>query len=142
MTSTGRSDWLRLILATILIAAVVVPWTSYEDHGAHWINARWMPFAVRAGSPPSVLDRARGGAEMAGNIVLYVPFGLASRRLFGPWRTLALAVSLSTLTEWSQLYSHERIPSTADVICNLAGAWIGIRWRERYGLRGTDPQNS
>ena len=129
-TIASRRDRVRLLLAAALIAAVVVPWTSYQDH-AHWMNVRWIPFFSRPARPLDPFEKLRFVAEMAGNVLLYVPLGFAAYRVFGGWRTLALGLSLSALTEWTQLYSHSRIPSTTDIVCNLIGSWIGARIARR-----------
>ena len=132
MTSTTRRDWLPLILAALLIAAVVAPWTSFESNTqGHWVKVRWIPFVSRPAPAGGVLDELRYVAEMAANVLLYVPFGAAASRLFGGWRTLVLAAVLSALTEYTQLHSHTRIPSTTDLVCNLAGAWMGVRFARR-----------
>jgi glycopeptide antibiotics resistance protein len=69
--------------------------------------------------------------------MLYMPFGFAATRLPGRGkgrRTILLAAGLSLLTEWSQIFSHDRIPSTTDVCCNMLGAGLGgvlsrLTWR-------------
>ena len=38
---------------------------------------------------------------------------------------IATAVLLSSATEWTQVYSHTRFPSTTDVSCNVIGAVLG-----------------
>lgn len=130
MSRTLPRAWLPLIVATIAIAAVVVPWTSFQDH-SHWINVRWIPFVSGPARTLTAFEKIRSIAEMVANVILYVPFGFAAYRHFGGWRAVMLAVGLSTFTEWTQLYSHARIPSTTDIVCNLAGAWIGVSLRRR-----------
>ena len=133
MNSTRRRDWLLLILAALLVAAVVPPWTSFEsDTHGHWFKVQWIPFVSRPTPAGGFLDELRYVAEMAANVLLYVPFGAAAYRLFGGRRTIVLAAVLSALTEYTQLYSHTRIPSTTDLVCNLAGAWMGARFARRH----------
>jgi glycopeptide antibiotics resistance protein len=130
--SAPRRDWLYLILAALLVAAVVVPWTSFEsDTRGHWVKVQWLPFVSRPSPASGVLDELRYVAEMVANVALYVPLGAAAYRLCGGWRTLILAAVLSAVTEYTQLYSHTRIPSTTDLVCNLAGAWMGVRLARR-----------
>jgi VanZ family protein len=63
------------------------------------------------------------------NFLLYVPLGYWSSRdstePFAAGRVVGYAALLSVLTEATQLFSHVRFPSVADVLCNLAGAWCG-----------------
>jgi glycopeptide antibiotics resistance protein len=90
-----------------------------QDH-PHWNRARWIPYV----SPPV---RAR---DIAGNFALYVPFGFLYARgrpipaVF--LRGLAYAVLLSTGTEFTQLFSHQRFPSVQDVLMNVLGAAGGM----------------
>jgi hypothetical protein len=109
----------RLAAWMIVIMAAVVPWRAPQDH-PHWNRARWVPFV----SPPV---RAR---DIAGNFALYVPFGFLYARgrpmpaVF--LRGLAYAVLLSTGTEFTQLFSHQRFPSVQDVLMNVLGAAGGM----------------
>ena len=41
-------------------------------------------------------------------------------------RSGSIALVLSGILERIQLPSHTRVPSTIDVLCNVAGAFIGI----------------
>ena len=116
---------LGLLAWTGLIVLAVVPWGNLQNH-THWNVVQWVPFV----SPP---QRAR---DWVGNTLMYVPVGylvmraLSDRRRI--WRALAFATLLSFSTEVSQLYSHRRFPSTTDLVCNMAGAYIGVR----LALRG------
>ena len=99
------------------IVLIVVPWGRFEDH-PHWENVAWIPFV----SPPV---RVR---DILLNALLYVPLGgalaagLRARRV--AW-TFALALALTTGTEYTQLYSHRRWPSMTDVAANAVGALLG-----------------
>jgi glycopeptide antibiotics resistance protein len=107
-----------LLLSIVLVGLIVVPWWNPQDH-SHWTIIRWVPFV----SPPI------RPFDIAGNVLLYVPFGYAWRRaaVGGAWPCLAFAALLSILTESTQLFSHSRVPSTGDVVCNVLGALMGIR---------------
>lgn len=105
------------LLWTVLILRIVVPWGRFVDH-PHWGRVVWMPFV----SPPRRL------LDVVLNVLLYVPLGAAVWRASSgkPLRNvLVLALLLTTTTEWSQLYSHSRIPSLTDVVSNALGAWLG-----------------
>lgn len=104
---------------TGVILLVVLPWASFQDH-SHWARAQWIPFVT----PPIKLR------DLVGNVVLYMPFGWLAIRRFRAQavsRTVWVALVLSVLTEWAQVYSHGRFPSTTDVTCNVLGAWLGAR---------------
>jgi glycopeptide antibiotics resistance protein len=103
----------------VVIIAVVVPWRAPQNH-AHWIRVRWIPFV----SPPVLLR------DIAGNIMLYVPYGFfyGSRKDRGAVLRAGVlwALLLSAGTECSQLFSHGRFPSVQDVLMNVLGAAVGI----------------
>ena len=103
-----------------LILFVVTPWYGLRDH-SHWAAVRWIPFV----SPPIRLR------DILPNIVFYVPFGYLFVRGTGRsviWKAVVGAFLLSAATEFSQVYSHGRFPSTTDLVCNTAGAWLGAWW--------------
>ena len=110
----------RLVIWTLIIVAGVTPWRSFQDH-AHWENIRWLPFV----SPPVRV------VDIVGNVLLYVPFGyfvVANHPAAQRWRQgVLLAVLLSCATEYSQIWSHGRIPSVQDVLMNVLGAAVGIQ---------------
>lgn len=119
-----RGRW-RLALWTGVIALVVMPWWSFQDH-THWARVRWIPFVSL---PFSVGDILR-------NFLLYLPWGYLYARQprearRSVWRAAGYALALSVTTEATQLWSHGRFPSTTDVICNVAGAWGGAVWARR-----------
>jgi VanZ family protein len=59
-----------------------------------------------------------------------MPFGFLSqpRERAGArlWTVLAASALLSFGCELSQLFSHSRIPSSADIVCDVIGAAIGV----------------
>lgn len=119
--ANGRQRGSRWPLAiwTGIIFLLVVPWGSYQDH-SHWARVQWIPFVT----PPIKLR------DIVANTLVYVPFGYWSMRLGErprAWRGVVLAFALSLATEFTQVYSHGRFPSTTDVVCNVFGAWLGTR---------------
>jgi len=107
-----------LLLWTAFILLLVVPWGGFQDH-THWGKVGWIPFVSR---PVKLTD-------IVANVLLYVPFGIGVRRVFGTrawWAGLALAALLSVGTETTQLYSHRRFPSATDVTSNLLGTFGGL----------------
>ena len=118
-----------LLAWTGLILLAVVPWATFQNH-SHWARVQWIPFVT----PPVKLR------DIVANVLLYCPFG------WWAWRGLRsstvprivwLAVALSVATEFSQVYSHGRFPSTTDLTCNVLGAWLGARAAARRSARVT-----
>ena len=117
-------------LWTGLIVLVVMPWANFQNH-SHWQRVAWIPFV----SPPVKVR------DVVVNLLLYVPWGYFGARWMRDrpqcvWIIVALAATLSILTEASQLYSHGRFPSATDLMCNILGAYAGAtiaRSRSRGG---------
>lgn len=122
---------MALALSTLLIVALVVPWSSLQDH-AHWASVRWIPLVP----PLTPLDTLL-------NVLLYVPFGAAFAARSRSWKTiLPAALVLSLLTECTQVYSHGRIPSMTDVLANGTGALLGAAMFARLRTPGKAPEES
>jgi glycopeptide antibiotics resistance protein len=107
----------------IVILGVTLPPFKYFVGHAHWDMVRWIPFYDH----PLVLF------DMIANMIVFVPFGyLLKRGLSGQserqaWiLTLLLAGGISTAIEIYQIFCHNRVPSTTDIVTNLLGAIIGI----------------
>jgi glycopeptide antibiotics resistance protein len=115
--STIRTARIRFGLSALFICLCVVPWPDLQDH-SHWFKVQWIPFV----SPPIKWQ------DLAANVALYWPFGYLfvrqARRLSWRWAAVC-ALLLSVATEWTQLYSHSRFPSSTDVTCNVMGAAVG-----------------
>jgi glycopeptide antibiotics resistance protein len=115
------SSRLGLALWVGLIIAVVVPWTSFQNH-AHWERVDWIPFTA----PSGVFDAGE-------NVLFYVPYGyLLARKRAASRRVIGLAFGsasmLAVCTELTQVFSATRFPSTTDIISNATGALIGASW--------------
>lgn len=101
-----------------MIAAVVIPWRSFQDH-PHWARIRWVPF----------LSSPVGPRDIIGNVLLYVPFGYYACLLskHRGWLVgIAGAALLSCITEVTQVFGHGRFPSVQDVLMNVLGAAFGV----------------
>ena len=109
---------MRLVLWTVLITFVTVPWTDMQNH-THWMKVQWIPFVT----PPVKL------IDLVVNVLLYLPLGYWFRKQSAAqqswWRACVYALALSLVTEWTQLYSHSRFPSLTDTTCNLIGTVLG-----------------
>jgi VanZ like family len=121
---------LRAVAWALVIIAGVAPWTDYQGH-AHWAQVGWWPFI----SPPVRLR------DILLNILLYVPLGwhlVRWHRWPVAW-VVAAGLGLSCVTEYTQVFSHERFATTTDVVTNglgtLAGAFAAVRASARSGDR-------
>jgi hypothetical protein len=111
-----RAAWWVWAMA---VAGATVPFFDLHDH-THWVNVSWVPFEP-------VESKV---SDVAANLLIYLPLGLLTPR--GPRSRRPMpdavlrALVLSVLAESAQLFSHSRIPSTTDVICNTLGAAAGV----------------
>jgi glycopeptide antibiotics resistance protein len=125
---------LALALWVGLILLAVTPWYGVQDHG-HWERVEWMPFQT---SPLRLRD-------IIANTLFYIPFGFLCLRALNVrarsvMRVVAAACLLSLMTEFSQVYSHGRFPSSTDLVCNTLGGWLGAVWADwRAGRRAVVP---
>jgi glycopeptide antibiotics resistance protein len=118
-----------LPLSVAVILLIAFPWYSFQGH-AHWGHVRWIPFV----SPPVSLR------DMVLNVLLFMPFGAALTHRLRGWRpapviAVAAALALALSAETAQVYSHGRIPSTTDLITNVAGAGAGAILARRRSTR-------
>jgi glycopeptide antibiotics resistance protein len=111
-----------------VIIFVVVPWYRIQDH-SHWAGVQWVPFLT----PPIRLR------DIVANTLLYIPFGYLGVRAIDRRvaRVVVMAGLLSLLTEFSQVFSHGRFPSSTDLVCNTLGAWAGALWAVRRARRSS-----
>ena len=115
------SGVLLLWIGTVVL--LVVPWASPQNH-AHWHNISWIPFVS---GPIKAMD-------LVGNTLLYLPFAFyyaRGRGRRGLYQAVAFGFLLSLTSEFSQVFSHGRFPSSTDLTCNVLGAWIGA-WCARH----------
>jgi glycopeptide antibiotics resistance protein len=113
-----------LVLWILVLLLVLLPWWSVTNH-PHWYKVGWIPFLSAPFRP----------FDIVANVLLFVPYGwLAGRSLSSRRRAwtlgLAGAALISLAAEYAQVYSHSRFPSATDVVCNLAGAAVGL-WRSQ-----------
>lgn len=112
--------WLWPLGAAMSVAAVLVaamPFGDFQDH-PHWARVRWIPFL----SPPVTL------VDCLLNVALFVPVGYLFRQTAVLRHTSVVVVVsaiLSATAEYTQVYSHARVPSVTDVCCNVIGAVLG-----------------
>jgi glycopeptide antibiotics resistance protein len=71
------------------------------------------------------------------NFLVFVPLGIIGTRLgWHPRTVILVAAGVSGLTEFLQLFSSRRYPSTTDLILNTAGALIGLMIAGRWAPAG------
>jgi len=77
------------------------------------------------------------------NFAYYVPLGLIGVGLGLPSAIVAAgALLLSAVTEFAQIFSIDRYPSTTDLLLNTAGAVVGIAIAHIFGQRFRDRQDT
>ena len=123
MVTTVWRTILGLWLASVLLI-ISLPWSNF-DATPHWKNVQWIPF-THLRLQQSVL------IETALNIVAFVPVGYLSVRSFLLSRRHPLLVAAflgfvsSFIIEAYQLFCQDRVPSTSDVLANVAGTAMGV----------------
>jgi hypothetical protein len=113
-----RAAWL---LWSAVILAVVRPWDGYVGH-AHWNRVAWIPFVSW---PVSVLDSIA-------NTALFFPWGALQAAAFpgatrrrSLWQVVAVSGLTAATFEFCEVFAHNRVASTTDVVTNVAGALAG-----------------
>ncbi len=110
--------WLACVLFVISL-----PWSKF-DGSPHWENVLWVPFSGYVFSASTFV-------ETAINVLAFIPIGYSLVRSLPPGtaRPLLLASLLgfccSTGIEFYQLLCHNRVPSTTDILTNVAGTVLG-----------------
>jgi glycopeptide antibiotics resistance protein len=112
------SLWLLCILIVISL-----PWSNV-DGIAHWKNVQWIPFTHLSFQPAVMIETAL-------NLIAFMPVGYLAVRSFPPnGRPLFYAALLGFCASFGieayQLFCHDRVPSTSDIIMNVAGTSTGI----------------
>lgn len=83
------------------------------------------------------VDAVHTCVNLFGNVVMFVPLGLLPvlwqrQRRLGTY--LLTAAALITAAELLQLVTRLGMADVDDLLCNLLGAWLGFRLRQRLGL--------
>lgn len=109
----------------ILSLAPIFPLSNFVGH-PHWDNIRWIPFQDFSFSVGILKD-------VAGNTLWFMIFGyLLQHQLYNRSPSIRsvgmvslIAIGLSLFIEFFQVFCHNRIPSTTDVIFDTIGASLG-----------------
>jgi glycopeptide antibiotics resistance protein len=113
-----RVGTIGLIISFAVALAFDFPWTTWAGH-SHWAKVGWIPFYSWPVSVPDITQ----------NILLFMPAGVCAHLALGErarTRAVFLALPVSVLGEWTQLYGHSRFPSATDVSCNVLGTLAGV----------------
>ena len=108
---------------TAVLLVISLPWPNF-DGTPHWNSVQWVPF-THLNWHRAVL------AEAALNMLAFVPVGYLSVRSFLLCRRHPLLVAsflgfVSSFTiEAYQLFCQDRVPSTSDILTNVAGTAMG-----------------
>jgi glycopeptide antibiotics resistance protein len=121
---TPRS-WVVWFFLAFLSIGPLLPLSNFVGY-AHWDQVRWIPFQDFALSRNMLKD-------ITGNTLWFMLFGYLLHYQLnkdsGTVRTIAVitfvAGSVSLSIEFFQVFCHNRIPSTMDVVCNIFGAGLG-----------------
>jgi len=120
-----------------VICLVSIPFESFQTH-SHWDKIGWIPFYSWPVKPLDVL----------GNVLLYMPLGFLATKATTTLATKTRrheveivraylrvgieAFVLSLSMEVIQDFSHSRFPSATDLVCNVAGALLGLACSVRW----------
>lgn len=124
---TGRKPRTGILWFLLAILSIVplLPLSNFVGH-PHWDLIRWIPFQDFSFSRNMLKD-------IIGNILWFMMFGYLlhyrlnkdSGSLWTITTITIVAGAVSLSIEFFQVFCHNRIPTTTDVICNVFGAGLG-----------------
>ena len=112
--------WLGSILFVISL-----PWWKF-DGTPHWDNVQWIPFKGYVLTTSTLI-------EPGANFLAFIPIGYLTIRSFAPGikRPLLLTgligLAASFTIEGYQLFCHDRVAASTDLLLNTAGAVLGAQ---------------
>jgi glycopeptide antibiotics resistance protein len=112
----SRRAWFYHFATLAGVIILTFPW-DLQDH-PHWYKVSWLPFVTGIVRPYDLLI----------NAALYFPLGFAIPTHSSRTRVIAaagLAVVMSGLLEFAQVWSHTRFPSATDLLMNVMGSIAG-----------------
>ena len=122
---TAHDGALVLAVAVILVLTLLSPTDANELEP----SIRLIPFEDLRDALTGVRDLGLAIGELVGNVLIFIPFGMALRWRFpslGVMQTVGLSLAFSIGIELLQaLTGNGRWPETTDVIMNATGGLIG-----------------
>jgi glycopeptide antibiotics resistance protein len=119
--------WRAVLAVMLAVLALVGFWPSPVDAPAQGTIASALDFLHAHGIPGWI---NYSFVEKSANVVLFVPFGVATSLAYPDkrwWQNAALGIAVSGCMELGQLlFLHNRFSSFADVVTNSGGAVIGV----------------
>jgi glycopeptide antibiotics resistance protein len=114
---------LFLWLASILFV-ISLPWWKF-DGTPHWDNVQWIPLNGYVLTTSTLI-------ETGANFLAFIPIGYLAIRSFNAGAKRLLFVGLigfaaSFSIEVYQLFCHDRVPGSTDLLLNTAGAVLGAQ---------------
>ena len=111
--------WLGSILFVISL-----PWWKF-DGTPHWDNVQWIPFNGYVLTASTLI-------ETSANFLAFIPIGYLAIRSFNAGANRLLFVGLigfaaSFSIEVYQLFCHDRVPGSTDLLLNTSGAVLGAQ---------------
>ena len=134
-----RRKWIAfwILWLAVIVYATTIPWSDFKGH-SHWGLVRWIPF----GDHPLVLS------DIVGNVALFLPLGYFYFMAVGRRSRqttilsgLVVAALLSSGAEFFQVFCHDRIASTTDILTNTCGAGIGLWLANLFIKRSREKKN-
>lgn len=124
----------------VILYATTIYSNIFVGH-SHWMLVRWMPYYEDRGTWAEYIR------DIIQNVVLFIPLGYsqyaAASALSTPTHRLRAigltALAMSVAAELFQVYSHGRVPSTTDIVNNVAGAMLGGHLASRAALKVPAP---
>ncbi|MFK4729033.1 VanZ family protein [Agromyces mediolanus] len=115
-----------VLLVWLVLWKLNLPWEAMPERR----SLKLVPFIAAEGYGASALR------EVAGNVAVFVPFGLGLALLrpgWGWWRVAAAAAALSAALELAQFALAIGSTDVTDVITNTAGAVAGVVLARLFG---------
>lgn len=128
----SRHWWLAvwIVWLGVVLCATIVYHNVFVGH-SHWFLVQWLP----SKGPGTWLEYV---LDVAANVLLFGPLGYAQAPAgLSPTRRGLLVMGVTSFVlslgiELVQVYSHNRLASTSDIVANTLGGILGAYLRLRY----------
>ena len=138
LTLTAADAMLLVSLGGIALLTLGQPIHAQPD------RVNLVPFRDQIWAVQGLVDPSLATAMLIGNVLLFVPLGLALAIRFpgrGAWVLVAVAVGVSFAVEATQAVMHMgRLADVTDVLTNAVGAALGVWFGRAIRLLGRPRQ--